>query len=135
MAKEDLEKMSEKCIRDVLEILILYYIYVVLMMHKLNYSGLLNHTKSNQLEIQENVVEKVTGGTSTKESFSANQCSIETTQPKLDNIDRLSMIFESIPDPCLGITLSHDPIQLFVLSNDFIYEFFKGDEYLDNSVL
>lgn len=43
------------------------------------------------------------------------------------------MILESIPGPCMGITLNHDPSQLFVLSKDSIYEFFKGDEYLDNS--
>lgn len=101
----------------------------------MNSLGLLNHTNSNQLKIQQNVVGKVTGGTSRKESFSANQCSIETTLPKLDSIERISMIFESISDSCLGITLRHDPSQLFVLSKDSIYGFLNGYEYLDNSVL
>lgn len=105
------------------------------MMHKLNSLGLLNHTNSNELEIQENIVEKVTDGTSTKESFSANQCSNETTPQRLDNIERISMILESIPDPCMGITLSHDPSQLFVLSKSSTYKFLKGNEYLDNFVL
>lgn len=80
------------------------------MMHKLNSLDLLNHTNLNQLEIQENIIEKVTGDTSTKESFSANHCSIETTPLKLDNIERILMIFESIPGPCMCITLSHNPI-------------------------
>lgn len=92
-----------------LRILILYYIYVIFMMHQLNSLGILNHTNLNQLEIQENVVAKFTGDISTKESFSAKQCSTETTPPKLDNIERLSMIFESISGSCLGITLRHDP--------------------------
>lgn len=45
-----------------------------------------------------------------KRKFSANQCSIETTPLKLYNIERLSMIFESIPDPCVGIKFIHDSI-------------------------
>lgn len=60
------------------------------------------------------------GGISTSEIFSANQCSIETMPSKLDNVKILSMIFESILEPCLGITLRHDPSQLFVLFKDSI---------------
>lgn len=51
------------------------------------------------------------GGTCAKESFSANHGSIEPTPSKVDNIERIGMIINSIPDPFLGITLSHDPEQ------------------------
>lgn len=44
----------------------------VFMMQKLNSLGLLSYTNSNLLETQENGVQKVTGATSAKESFSVN---------------------------------------------------------------
>lgn len=58
-------------------------------MQKLNLLGLLSYTSSNQLEIQENEVQKVTGGTSAKEILSANQGSNEPTPSKVDNIKRI----------------------------------------------
>lgn len=70
-----------------------------------------------------------------KESFSANQGNIEPTPSKVDNIERPRMIIDSILDPCMGITLSHDPTQLFVLSRIFVREFLWGNVYLDKSVL
>lgn len=84
-------------------------IYVVLMMHKLNSLGLLSYTNSNRMEIRENEVQKVTGGTSAKESFSANQGIIEPTPSKVDNIERLGMIIDSILNPCMSIKLRYDP--------------------------
>lgn len=62
------------------------------------------------------------GGTSAKESFFANQGSVEPTLLKVDSIDRTRMIIKGIPDPLLGITLSHDPEQLFALFRIFFHE-------------
>ncbi|CAL5200062.1 unnamed protein product [Lathyrus oleraceus] len=45
------------------------------------------------------------------------------------------MIIKSISDPFLGITLSHDPEQLFSLSRISVHELLSGNVYLDNSVL
>lgn len=105
------------------------------MMHKLNSLGLLSYTNTNQLEIQENEVQKVTSVTSAKESFSPNQGSIELTSSKVDNIERLGIIIDNIPHPCMAITLSHNPTQLFVLSRIYVHEILLGHVYLDNSVL
>lgn len=55
------------------------------------------------------------GGTSTKESCYAYQDNIETTPEQVDNIKRLSMILQSLPDLCENIKLSHVPDQYYVL--------------------
>ena len=98
-------------------------IYVVFMMQTLSSLGILSLTNSNQMEIRENVVDKVTGGTSATHSFSANQGSVEPSPPNQDSLRRLEMMMSSIETTCICIKLSHDPYQMFVLSKTFIHEF------------
>ena len=47
-------------------------------MQRLSLLGSLYQTDSNKVDIQEQVVEKLMGGTSTKENCSAHQVNIET---------------------------------------------------------
>ena len=58
--------------------------------------------------------------------FSTNQGRIEPTLSKVDKIETVGMIIDSIPDPCLGIKSSHDPTQLFVLSRIYVHNLISG---------
>ncbi|CAL5183774.1 unnamed protein product [Lathyrus oleraceus] len=82
---EEYERISMKCTCDMLE--------------RLSLLNLLNQTNLNQLDIQE----KVMDGTSTKENCSIHQDNIEITPQQIDNIQRLKMIVESLPDICENI--------------------------------
>ena len=105
------------------------------MMQTLSSLGILSLTNSNQMEIRENVVEKVTGGTSATHSFSANQGSVEPSPPNQDSLRRLEMMMPSIEPITMGIKLIHNPHQLLFLNKTLLHEFLKGDEDLHESIL
>lgn len=58
-----------------------------------------------------------------------------THTSKVDNIEIIRMIINSIPDPFLYVTLSSDPEQFFALSRIFVHEFLLGNMYPDNFIL
>ena len=104
-------------------------------MQTLSSLGILSLTNSNQMEIRENIVQKVTGGTSTTNSFSANQGSVEPSPLNQDSLRRLEMMMPSIEPITMGIKLCHNPQQSLFLNNTSLHEFLKGDEELDESIL
>ena len=105
------------------------------MMQTLSSLGILSLTNSNQMEIRENVVEKVTGGTSVTHSFSSNQGSVEPSPPNQDSLQRLEMMMSSIESITMGFKLSHDPLCPLFLNKTSLNEFIKGDEELDETIM
>lgn len=97
-------------------------------MQKLKSMGVLNHQNPIQLDMPENVVEKVfMGCASTKDSCFASFQNIETTPPQLDNTQRLSSMIDEISDIC-KIKLKLEPTQEYMLHKSCLVEFLKGDD-------